>query len=105
MPATTTSISGILSIIATLQNAPPSASEPVSPINTFAGYPLNNKNPRVEPVTTAENPVSALSPAIIDIQVKKIIIIVVTLAAKPSKPSVRFKLFVQASIINTLEAI
>lgn len=82
-----------------------SASEPVSPINTFAGYMLNNKNPIVLPKTIEENADISLFPSLIDAITKNIIIIAVTPAAKPSNPSVRFKLFVHASIINTAHGI
>ena len=35
--------------------APPKANEPVSPINTFAGFALNTKNPSTAPTTAIQN--------------------------------------------------
>ena len=40
---------------------PPNAKDPVSPINTCAGYPLNHKNPRSAPII--EERKIAISPA------------------------------------------
>ena len=34
--------------------APPNANEPVSPINTFAGWALKTKNPSTAPTTATE---------------------------------------------------
>ena len=82
-----------------------SASEPVSPINTRAGYILKNKNPIVLPSTIDENADISLFPNRTDAITKNIIIIAVTPDAKPSKPSVKFKLFVHARIINTAHGI
>ena len=42
---------GICNIYAVAATNPPNAKEPVSPINTLAGYTLNNKNPNKAPTT------------------------------------------------------
>ena len=64
-------------------------SEPVSPINTLAGYTLYKKNPSNAPTKAAEigskpgsNPEATA--------VKNTAIIIVTLVASPSRPSVKF---------------
>ena len=66
---------------------------------------LNNKNPIVLPKTIDENADISLLPNFIDAITKNIIIIAVTPLAKPSNPSVKFKLLVHASIINTAQGI
>ena len=68
---------------------PPSASEPVSPINTLAGYTLNSRNPRSAP-TTAQ--VIGSIPLLVPIAttVKNVATSTVTLDARPSRPSVKF---------------
>ncbi len=41
-------------MIETSPSAPPKASDPVSPINTFAGWALKTKNPNTAPTTATE---------------------------------------------------
>ena len=53
--ATNASINGIFKHIAEIATAPPSARDPVSPINTFAGCILNIKNPKQDPATVDES--------------------------------------------------
>ena len=80
---------GICIIYAVPATKPPSAREPVSPINTLAGYTLNNKNPRSAP-TTAQ--VIGSTPLFVPIAttVKNVATRTVTLDASPSSPSVKF---------------
>ena len=59
---------------------------------------LNNKNPKHAPIKMLPNIVTYFIPNIIDITVKQVIIIVVTLVESPSIPSVKLTAFVVASI-------
>ena len=79
--------------------------EPVSPINTFAGCKLNNKNPKQVPIKTQPIKVTSVTPKIILITVSAVIIIVVTLVAKPSIPSVKFTALVVPSITTIANGI
>lgn len=81
--------SGIFRYNAMPATAPPSISEPVSPINIFAGFKLNNKNPKQVPITILPNTTISFISNIIPITVKQVKIIAVTLVANPSIPSVR----------------
>jgi len=47
---------------AIIPNAPPKASEPVSPINTCAGYELNQRNPKPAPISAAIKTVNSPAP-------------------------------------------
>ena len=42
-----------------MPSAPPSASEPTSPMNTSAGYELNQRKPRLAPTSAPQNTVSS----------------------------------------------
>lgn len=90
--ATITIKIGILSINAIDETKPPKASEPVSPINTLAGYTLYKKNPSNAPTKAAE---IGSKPDFVPAAtaVKNTAIITVTLVAKPSRPSVKFAPF------------
>ena len=83
---------GIWSMYAADATNPPSAREPVSPINTLAGYTLNSRNPRSAP-TTAQ--VIGSIPLFVPIAttVKNVATKTVTLDARPSSPSVKFTPF------------
>ena len=48
--------------IAAAASPPPSASDPVSPMNIFAGFLLNTRNPRHPPHTAAQKYAPAASP-------------------------------------------
>lgn len=85
--------------------APPSKSEPVSPINTFAGCKLNIKKPKHAPINIVPNIVISFTPNIIPITVRHVIIIVVTLVESPSIPSVKLTAFVVANITTTANGI
>lgn len=102
MIATISNINGIFKYIAIITIAPPSKSEPVSPINIFAGCKLNIKNPRHAPQSVS--PIKAISytPLFIAIIDNAAIIIIETLLANPSIPSVKFTAFVAASITNII---
>ena len=80
---------------------PPKNSEPVSPINTLAGWKLYLKNPKHDPKTVSKRiPISEypLLKAIIDNPSN---IILETHPFKPSTPSVKFTALVTANKTNT----
>lgn len=95
---------------AMLLTAAPKNSEPVSPINTFAGYALYLKNPRIPPVSAAANIMRSLdhvnvAASPIKMSAKVTEFTKETPPAKPSKPSVRFTLFVSAMRKKILKGI
>ena len=45
-------------------NAAPIDKDPVSPIKIFAGWALNHKNPKHEPINAEDNTASSPAPAI-----------------------------------------
>ena len=49
---------GIFTYKAILDITPPNSNEPVSPINTFAGYALNPKNPKQAPAVAAASAIT-----------------------------------------------
>ncbi len=68
------------------------AREPVSPINTFAGYTLNRRNPISAPYNcTCDRLIPAFIP--METTVKNTATIRVTLEARPSSPSVKLTPF------------
>ena len=83
---------GICSIYAVEATNPPNARDPVSPMNTLAGYTLNSRKPRSAP-TTAH--VIGEMPLLVPIAttVKNVATSTVTLEARPSRPSVKFTPF------------
>ena len=85
--------------------APPSSNEPVSPMNTCAGYILNNKNPKLVPIIIDPNIVVSFIFHIIEIMVNVAIINVVTPVDNPSIPSVKFTAFVVPNITNRAKII
>jgi len=92
---------GIFKYKAIAATAPPSIKDPVSPIITFDGYKLNNKNPKHAPDKALPNKVTSFISNIIAITVKHVNIIVVTLLDKPSTPSVKLIAFVLSlSLLN-----
>ena len=77
---------GIWSIYAVAATNPPRASDPVSPINTLAGYTLKSRNPKSAPTTA--HVIGSIPLAVpMATAVKKVAIITVTLLASPSSPS------------------
>ena len=58
-PPTSTSQNSRLMSTATTPSAPPRASEPVSPMNTSAGWQLYQRKPSAAPSTAAQNTVSS----------------------------------------------
>ena len=80
---------GICIINALDATNPPRAREPVSPINTFAGYTLNSRKPSRLPTTA---PVMGLMPVFSPMAttVMKVATRIVTLVHRPSRPSVKF---------------
>lgn len=79
-------INGIFKYNANATITPPSNSEPVSPINTFAGCMLNSKNPRHAPITIVPNITTSFISYIIPITVRHVIIIADTVGHNPSTP-------------------
>ena len=80
---------GILSIYAVDATNPPSAREPVSPMNTFAGYTLYTRKPRRHPTAaqaTGATPESVPTAT----TAKNVAMRTVTDDASPSSPSVKF---------------
>ena len=53
MPPITTSSNSVLVKMAIAAKAPPKAKDPVSPMNTFAGFTLYTKKPRQTAATMA----------------------------------------------------
>ena len=103
--AITNNISGIFKYSATPDITPPKNSEPVSPINAFAGYMLNIKNANTAPIVIAPNITISFTPNIVAIIVKHVIIIADTVDDNPSIPSVKFTAFVVPSITNIANGI
>ena len=58
-PPTSTSQNSRLMSTATMPSAPPSISEPVSPMNTSAGWQFHHRKPSAAPKTAAQNTVSS----------------------------------------------
>ena len=82
--------------------APPSAIDPVSPINILAGKALNPKNPIQAPAVAA----ASIATSVFDIDVANIMknaeTIKVTPYAKPSSQSVKLTAFTIPTIINVI---
>ena len=82
-----------------------SSSEPVSPINIFAGCRLNIKKPKHAPHSTHPKTVISSIPYFAAITDRHAMIIIEIDAPSPSIPSVRFIAFVAASITNIANGI
>lgn len=67
--------SGTFRYIAITDTAPPSRSEPVSPINIFAGCKLNNKNAKHIPIKLAPNTTISFTPVLFQLQLSKLILL------------------------------
>ena len=85
--------------------APPKSKDPVSPINTLAGWRLNIKNPKQAPIKIVPANVTSLIPNIILIDTRQVKIIVVTLVDNPSIPSVKLTAFVVPNKTNIANGI
>ena len=96
---------GIFKYKAIAEITPPNKSEPVSPINTFAGCKLNIRKPNTAPITMLPNTDISGCPNIIPITVKHVSYIPLTLDAKPSIPSVKFTTFLVHKITNIANGI
>ena len=92
MNATIRINNGIFSMYAIDATNPPSAREPVSPINTLAGYTLYTRNPNKLPIAAQEIGARP-DPVPIATTVKNVAINAVTEEARPSRPSVKFAPF------------
>ena len=93
IPPTIKIIIGSLMINAAPVTAPPRKSEPVSPINTFAGWRLNIRNPISAPISAPEIKFSEGLTKLNATNAKNPATTRVTVDARPSTPSVRFTLF------------
>ena len=83
--------------------APPNAIEPVSPINTLAGFTLNTKNPIHPPIVAAANVATATSLATNKANAtKKVDTTAVIPEASPSRPSVKFTALTVPIIMNII---
>ena len=71
----------------------------------MAGCKLNNKNPKQAPTRVAPTKTISFTPKIIPTVVKNANIIVVTVVASPSIPSVKFTAFVVPSKTNIANGI
>ena len=76
-------------MVAIAATKPPSASEPVSPIKTAAGCTLKIRNPIKAPATHAPDKAMSRFNLMATVE-KNTTISKVTLAARPSSPSVKF---------------
>ena len=79
--------------------------EPVSPINTFAVFKLNIKNPKHAPIIILPNTITSFISNIIAITVRHVVIIAETDVLRPSIPSVKFTALVVPSITNITNGI
>ena len=84
--------------------APPSAKDPVSPINTWAGWKLKNRKPASAPIKAMLKNVTDVGPPLYNVIIAK------NPNTKreepphrPSRPSVRFTAFVMANCRNTVK--
>ena len=62
-PPTRSSNNSCLLTTATVPNAAPRGKDPTSPMNTDAGYALNQRNPRLEPKTAAIKTANSPAPS------------------------------------------
>ena len=107
MPPITTSNNSVLVKIAIAAKAPPNAKEPVSPMNTFAGFTLYTKKPRHTAATIAPKYATLSAPIefVIDAAMRPITEKAIAATAdvppaRPSRPSVKFTAFVAPTIIK-----
>src|SRR3954471_16956935 len=115
-PPTITRTNSCLMRSATVPSAPPSASEPTSPMKMSAGYELYQRNPRLAPTSAPQKIVSSpmsgdtvcscrysantRCPLTYASAVSAVAATPNTLMARPSRPSVRFTAFVQLTQTN-----
>ena len=81
--AITNKIIGIFKYSAIAAITPPSSKDPVSPINTFAVFKLNIKNPKHAPTIILPNTITSFISNIIAITVKHVVIIAETDVLSP----------------------
>ena len=82
--------------------AKPRNSEPVSPINIFAGLKLNGKKPIAPPASATRRIVDVISFDIYAIKERVMADIAEIPAASPSSPSIKLTVFVIPTIQNTV---
>src|SRR5688572_26812949 len=115
-PPTIGSSSSCLMRMATVPSAPPSASDPTSPMKMSAGYELYQRNPRLAPTkdpqkivnsaagekrTSSRYSASTRWPVTYASAVNAAAATAKQLIARPSSPSVRFTLLVDATSTST----
>ena len=103
--AITSNNNGISKYKANPDITPPSIREPVSPINTLAGWILNIRNPKTAPMTILANIDTSYNCKLIPIIAKQVIIIAHTLDDKPSIPSVKLTAFVAPNMTRIANGI
>ena len=84
---------------------PPRANDPVSPINIFAGFLLNNKNPISAPTIVKQNTNTGKLFSLYAYKANVLVVIIVTLVANPSNPSVKFTALEKPVCQNTKKII
>ena len=88
---------------------PPKAKDPVSPINTLAGFLFQIRKPIHAPVVPAimvtTDKLNSTTVRLDASQVKYAATMAVVPAANPSKPSVKFTALTIASMVNTINGI
>ena len=83
---------------ASAHTMPPRKSEPVSPINTFAGWKFQTRKPRQPPATAALNAVTPSIKSVLEISIKETATKKVIEPSRPSTPSVRLTAFTMPTI-------
>src|SRR5690606_4127005 len=88
--------------IATAASAAPSANDPVSPMNTFAGWALNTRNPNNAPTTANANTMMELNCGnwLAAMSANEPKATAAVPANNPSKPSVKFTAFEEPTMIK-----
>ena len=79
--------------IAITDKIKPKNKEPVSPIKIFAGFLLNNKNPNNAPTIAKQNTNTGKLFSLYANSANVPVVIIVTLVASPSSPSVKLTAF------------
>ncbi|MNP65317.1 hypothetical protein D3C76_1608970 [compost metagenome] len=91
--------SSLFVTIAIAPIAPPIPNEPVSPINTLAGWALNTRKPSTAPIMAAAHTPAAIDVACIATTAYAAKAMALTPDNSPSTPSVKLTAFVTAIII------
>ena len=95
-------MTGIRSPNARATTSPPKNIEPVSPINTFAGWKFHTKKPRQTPASAAANRFICTKPSMEEMTRKPMAATIVTEDASPSMPSVRLTALTAPMMMNSM---